>query len=297
VRDFWRGAASIGELGWRLTGSADLFTHDGRRPFASVNFVTAHDGFTLRDLVTYDHKHNEANGEDNRDGTDDNRSANYGVEGETDDPGINDVRHRQMRNLLATLALSTGVPMLTAGDEIGRTQRGNNNAYCQDNPISWLDWDLAEWQRELYAFARAAIAVRRSHAAFRQHHFFVGQPVEGARLKDLTWIAADGREADDSTWHAAETQTIGMYFAAEQADVDARGRRAQDVPLLVILHAGAEPVDFTLPAVAGGAETFEVLLRTDGDADGPRHAAGSALRLGGRTMVVLAGRTGTTAAQ
>ncbi len=296
VRDFWRGAASIGELGWRLTGSADLFTHDGRRPFASVNFVTAHDGFTLRDLVTYEHKHNEANGEANRDGTDDNRSANYGVEGETDDPVINDVRRRQMRNLLATVCLSTGVPMITAGDEFGRTQRGNNNAYCQDNEISWVDWHLEEWQRELFAFTRGVIAARRQHAAFRQHHFFVGQPVAGATVKDLTWVTAAGTEADDATWHDPLTQTIGMYFAGEQADVNERGERTHDVPLLLVLHAGADSAEFVLPAMAGGAAAFEVVLRTDAGPGEESPAvstvltAGTALALSGRSLVLLRGR-------
>ena len=177
LRDFWRGSAGIGELGTRLSGSADLFHHSGRGPMASINFVTAHDGFTLADLVSYNDKHNEANDESNADGTQDNRSYNHGTEGPTDDPGILALRQRQIRNLMTSLLLSTGVPMLLGGDEFGRTQRGNNNAYCQDNEISWFDWSWHQWQSDLKVFATNVISLRRHHSAFTQQYFFDGIPL------------------------------------------------------------------------------------------------------------------------
>ncbi len=185
LRDYWRGASGVAELGWRLSGSADLYASEGRSPFASINFITAHDGFTMRDLVSYDHKHNEANLEDNRDGTDDNRSANYGHEGDTTDPGILKVRHRQMRNMIASLALSTGVPMLLGGDEFGRTQSGNNNGYCQDNAISWYDWEWNPWQADMVSFTRYVLALRREHRVFRQRFFFQGTPTSEGGAPDL----------------------------------------------------------------------------------------------------------------
>jgi isoamylase len=239
IRDFWRGATNISELGWRLSGSADLYASEGRRPFASINFITAHDGFTMHDLVTYEHKHNEANLEGNRDGTDDNRSRNYGVEGETADTLINDTRARQVRNLLATLALSTGVPMITAGDEFGRTQQGNNNAYCQDSDISWVDWDLDAKQVELLDFTRALFRLRRDHPTFRQRYFFDGRPMHEGGPKDLAWIAADGLEVSDDAWHHDNTHTLGMYLAGEG--------HGHDDSFLVLLHAGAKQQSFILP--------------------------------------------------
>ena len=249
TRDFWRGHADIGELGWRLTGSADLYASEGRRPFASINFITAHDGFTMHDLVTYEHKHNEANLEGNRDGTDDNRSANYGGEGETDDPAINAVRQRQVRNLMATLLLSTGVPMLTAGDEIGKTQRGNNNAYCQDNEISWLDWSLDDSRLALLDFVRSLTRLRREHGAFRQRYFFDGRPMHEGGPKDLAWIGPDGHELPDWAWHEHDRHTLGMFIAGSDP-----GPRHLGVPdgepessFLLLLHAGSHEQAFTLP--------------------------------------------------
>ena len=225
IRDFWRGATGVGELGRRLTGSADLYASEGRRPFASINFVTAHDGFTLRDLVTYDHKHNEANREDNRDGNNDNRSDNYGVEGETTDRQINSIRHRQIKNMLATLLLSTGVPMITMGDEMGRTQQGNNNAYCQDNPISWLDWDLAEWEQDLLDFARSAVSLRSENRAFKRRFFFRGHAVTDAGQKDIAWIGPLGDELTDEEWNSVETRTIGMFVSGTMHSRDQWGRQ------------------------------------------------------------------------
>jgi isoamylase len=246
LRDFWRGSTGIGELGWRLTGSADLYASEGRRPFASINFVTAHDGFTMHDLVTYDYKHNEANGEDNRDGTDNNRSRNYGVEGETDDPAVNELRQRQVRNLMATLLLSTGVPMITSGDEIGKTQQGNNNAYCQDNEISWLDWDLSPQQSSLRQFVANVIRLRREHAAFRQRYFFDGRPLQEGGPKDLAWIDADGHELPDHPWHDSSHRTLGMYIAGTAPAMRSPGH-APDSSFLVLMHAGDQPKAFVLP--------------------------------------------------
>ena len=192
MRDFWRGEAHVGEFAQRLTGSSDLYQDDGRHPFASINFITAHDGFTLRDLVSYNEKHNEANKEGNRDGTDDNRSWNCGVEGETDDPEINALRARQQRNFLATLLLSQGTPMLLGGDEFGRTQGGNNNGWCQDSEISWFDWTLLETNEDLLEFTRKLIALRRAHAVFRRRQFLFGHEMEGSGLPDAAWFRADG---------------------------------------------------------------------------------------------------------
>jgi len=261
LRDFWRGAAGIGELGWRLTGSADLYASEGRRPYASINFVTAHDGFPMRDLVTYEHKHNEANLEDNRDGTDNNRSTNYGVEGETSDPDINERRHRQVRAMFASLMVSIGVPMILMGDELGRTQDGNNNAYCQDNEISWVDWDLEPWQEDLLESARYVGLLRREQRALRQRFFFSGAAVAEDGEKDVAWFAADGTEVPDAVWNAAETRTIGMYVSGH---IEARGNRGEALTsrsLLVLLHAGTEDVAFRMPSAPYGP-VFEPLLDT-----------------------------------
>lgn len=209
ARSYWRGSAGVAELGWRLTGSADLYETEGRRPFSSINFVTAHDGFTLRDLVSYDHKHNEANLEDNRDGTDNNLSANYGHEGATEDPAINELRIRQMKNFLTTNILSAGVPMLSGGDEFGRTQDGNNNAYCQDNSISWYDWQWTDEQRELVQFTSRLIGLRKNHPAFRRRHFF--QDSETSR--DVTWWHPDGRLFTEDDWNDPQQRCLTMIVA------------------------------------------------------------------------------------
>src|SRR5262249_36547418 len=198
------------ELGYRLTGSSDLYGDDGRKPNASINFVIAHDGFTLHDLVSYNHKHNQANGEENRDGADDNNSWNCGAEGPTDDPGIVALRERQKRNLLATLFFSQGVPMLCGGDEIGRTQQGNNNAYCQDNEISWYDGALDEPRRALLAFTRRLIELRQRHPNLRRRKFFQGRPIRGSDVKDITWLSPDGTEMTEEDWAAGWQRCFGM---------------------------------------------------------------------------------------
>ncbi len=247
LRDYWRGVTGVGELGWRLSGSADLYSSEGRRPFSSINFITAHDGYTLRDLVTYEQKHNEANGEDNADGNNHNRSWNSGVEGETDDPDINALRHRRIRDMLTTLLLASGTPMLVAGDEMGRTQGGNNNAYCQDTEISWIDWELQGWQRDLFEFTRTLLQLRRNHPVFRQRYFFHGTPVQEGGPEDLAWINADGTPMSGEKWHDGHTRCIGMYLSGTLRNRSRDGRPKNDSSFLLLLNAAANSVDFTLP--------------------------------------------------
>ena len=289
IRDFWRGRAGIGELGWRLSGSADLYASEGRRPFASINFVTAHDGFTLRDLVSYENKHNEANLEGNRDGTDNNRSSNYGAEGDTHDEVIVDMRRQQLRNLLTTLLLSTGVPMVNGGDEFGRTQQGNNNAYCQDNELSWYDWNWEPWQSDLKVFASRVLHLRRLHSAFRQRYFFAGKPLLEGGPKDLAWLNASGREIGESDWHAADSRTLGMYLAGEQHGLDDAGEPIRDESFLVVLHAGDDPAKFVLPGQPFGKAYLRVVDTATGQAfeDGPQLPAWSSVSLPARSMHVF----------
>ncbi|WP_412126607.1 glycogen debranching protein GlgX [Streptomyces xinghaiensis] len=290
VRDYWRGALpALRDLGYRLSGSSDLYAWGGRRPYASVNFVTAHDGFTLRDLVSYERKHNEANGEDNRDGTDDNRSWNCGAEGETADPAVTALRRRQLRNLMTTLLLSTGVPMLVAGDEMGRTQGGNNNAYCQDNETGWVDWSLPglpEW-RELRALTARLTALRRTHPVLRRRAFFSGRPQAPDGLRDLAWFTPEGREMAEADWHAPAA-TLGMYLSGRDIPGrDERGGPVTDDSFLAVLHAHHEPLSFTLPGPPW-ADRYELLVDTSReDQSGPpgtRHPAGSVLTLPPRSV-------------
>ncbi|AEW96620.1 MULTISPECIES: glycogen debranching protein GlgX [Streptomycetaceae] len=292
VRDFWRGASpDLADLGYRLSGSSDLYAWGGRAPYASVNFVTAHDGFTLRDLVSYDHKHNEANGEENRDGTDDNRSWNCGTEGDPAPPEVTALRLRQIRNLLATLLLSAGVPMLVAGDELGRTQGGNNNAYCQDNETSWVDWSLLEDPalRGLRTLAARLIALRRAHPGLRRQRFFSGRPDGPGGVRDLTWFTPLGREMTEGDWFAGSA-TLGMFLrGGEIPDRDATGHPLTDAGFLVVLHSGPDPVLFTLPG-APWADGYEVLAdtsRPDGEAPGVHHASGTRIEVPGRTVLLL----------
>ncbi|MFX4291502.1 glycogen debranching protein GlgX [Streptomyces bohaiensis] len=293
VRDYWRGAVpDVRDLGYRLSGSSDLYAWGGRRPYASVNFITAHDGFTLRDLVSYHGKHNEANGEDNRDGTDDNRSWNCGAEGETDDRDVTALRRRQLRNLLTTLLLSTGVPMLVAGDEMGRTQRGNNNAYCQDNDLSWVDWGLTRdpaWRSLLDLTARL-IRLRRNHPVLRRRAFFSGRPQGPEGLRDLAWFTGAGQEMAEADWYAPSL-TLGMYLSGQDIPQrDDRGRPVTDDSFLVLLHAGADDAVFPLPG-APWAEGYELVLDTtrEEQADGPGtlHAPGEGLTLPARSVLLL----------
>ncbi len=254
VRDFWRGQANVGDFAARLTGSSDLYEEDGRLPFSSINFITAHDGFTLRDLVTYNDKHNEANLEDNRDGTDDNRSWNCGVEGPTDDDEVNNLRMRQQRNFLATLMLSIGTPMLLGGDEMGRTQRGNNNAWCQDSDISWFDWDLGEARREMLAFTRRVIALRRDHAAFRRTKFLAGQDLENSGVPDAWWFRPDGRRMTQRDWNREDGHIVGVFLNGQELlEVDDHGRDIDDDSFVLLFNAHYEDVTFRLPNERFGA--------------------------------------------
>jgi glycogen operon protein len=262
VRDFWRARdASLAEMGYRLTGSSDLYQGDGRRPYASINFVTAHDGFTLRDLVSYNHKHNEANGEANRDGTDDNRSWNCGIEGDTDDGAVNALRRRQQRNFLTTLLLSQGVPMLLGGDEMSRTQWGNNNAYCQDNELTWCDWELDDDAEDLLQFTARLIALRRQHPVFRRRRFFQGRPIHGSGLADIGWFAPDGHEMTEPEWLSGRVSALGMFLNGDEiAEPGPRGERIVDESFLVLLN-GASFTQFVLPD-AKWAQTYELVLDT-----------------------------------
>src|SRR5690606_10853684 len=249
VRAFWRGdPGTIAELGYRLTGSSDLYESDGRRPHASINFVTAHDGFTLNDLVSYNQKHNEANGEENRDGDNHNLSYNFGVEGPTDDPEIVRQREKQKRNFLVTLFTSQGVPMLCAGDEMGRTQGGNNNAYCQDNEVSWIRWDLSERDAELLDFARRLARLRSEHPVFQRRHFFQGRRIRGSELEDLTWLRPDGHEMTEDEWNSGFTRCFGMRLGGDaMLEWDERGERVTDDTFLLLFNADSLNISFTLP--------------------------------------------------
>ncbi|WP_440556288.1 glycogen debranching protein GlgX [Streptomyces sp. SCPE 10] len=293
VRDFWRAEpGSLGEFASRLTGSSDLYQHSRRRPRASVNFVTAHDGFTLRDLVSYNEKHNEANGEDNRDGESHNRSWNCGAEGDTDDPAVLELRGRQQRNLLATLLLSQGIPMLCHGDELGRSQRGNNNAYCQDNEISWIDWQLTDEQRGLVDFTRHLIALRAAHPVLRRRRFFRGETATNAAqpLPDLMWLRPDAREMTGRDWQRADAHSVGVFLNGDAiAERDAYGRRLTDDSFLLLLNGYWEPVDFRLPDHTF-AERWTTLVDTadpEGVPDEREHKAGTRLRVEARSLVLL----------
>jgi glycogen operon protein len=262
VRDFWRGEASLADFAERFAGSSDLYESDGRKPFASINFVTAHDGFTLSDLVSYNEKHNEANKEDNKDGTDDNRSWNCGAEGPTDDPEVNALRARQRRNFIATLLLSQGVPMLLGGDELCRSQQGNNNAWCQDNELSWYDWDIGDERRELLDWTRRLIALRASEPVFRREHFLEGDRDDG--LPDVWWFRRDGRRMTRRDWENRELGWLGVFLSGDHTDmVDAHGQPVNGDSFLVILNVSPEDVAFRLPAARLGARWTVELTSAD----------------------------------
>jgi glycogen operon protein len=263
MRDFWRGRSGVSEFASRFGGSADLYERDGRRPFASINFITAHDGFTLRDLVSYDVKHNEANGEGNGDGSDDNRSWNHGVEGPTDDPAINALRARQQRNFLTTLFLSQGVPMLLGGDELGRTQFGNNNAWCQDNEISWFDWE----QRDdaLTEFTRRLISLRKTHPVFRRTTFFQGR---GDELPDVWWMRPDGRKMTQRDWRNGDARAIGVFLNGDELAMQTvRGEEVRDESFLLLFNAHDAPIPFRMPTRRFGARWKLELSTADPEAE------------------------------
>jgi glycogen operon protein len=250
VRRFWRGdGGTVGEMATRLSGSMDLYAHNGRRPYASINFVTAHDGFTLQDLVTYEQKRNEANGEDNRDGESHNLGWNCGIEGPTDDPDVRALRERQKRNIMATLFLSQGVPMISGGDELGRTQRGNNNAYCQDNEISWTDWTPTEEREAFFEFTCRVNRVMREHAVLRRRKFFQGRRIRGAEVKDIMWLSPTGEEMTEPEWNAGHAQCLGVRLAGDSMDeLDADGNPVSGDTLVYLMNAAAVSIEFVLPA-------------------------------------------------
>ena len=288
MRDFWRGQGTVAELARRFTGSSDLYQSDGRRPSASINFVTAHDGFTLNDLVSYNEKHNEANLEDNRDGTDDNRSWNCGVEGPTDDPGVNELRERQLRNFLTTLFLSQGVPMLLGGDELGRTQRGNNNAYCQDNEISWFDWQLGDRARGLLDWTRRLIALRADHPVFRRAEFLTGESPLGSGLPDSWWFRTDGRKMTRRDWTDGGVPTVGLFLNGEEIPTRSpTGEKVVDASFVLLFNAHHEPAIFLLPPRRFGQGWLLELSTAEPEAGGRPYAARAELEVGARSMVVL----------
>jgi isoamylase len=291
VRSVWKGEGGlIGELAYRLTGSSDLYAHNGRRPYASINFVTAHDGFTLEDLVSYNEKHNEANGEDNRDGESNNRSWNCGVEGPTEDPAILALRARQKRNFLATLFVSQGVPMVLHGDEMGRTQRGNNNAYCQDNELSWLDWSLRAKNEPLMALVQRLSELRRAHPMLRRRTFFQGRSIIGPEIKDIVWLNPDGREMSDAEWGQSFVRCLGMCLVGRALEEqDERGRPVVDDDLLVLINAHHEEIPFSLPSL-DGAGGWQGVIDThfdSGFAPEALHQPNELYPLQGRSVALL----------
>jgi isoamylase len=261
VRNFWRGEASAADISQRLCASPDQFNHQGRRPWASINFVAAHDGFTLNDIVTYNDKHNEQNGEDNKDGTSDNRSWNCGEEGPTEDPDINALRERQMRNLLATLLLSQGTPMLLAGDEFGRTQKGNNNAYCQDNEVSWLNWAFDANQEARIRFTQKLTRLRRTYPIFRRNLFFIGEYNEELDVMDVRWISPKGTDMEQAQWDDTGMRCFGMLTDGRSQTTGIR-QRGKEATMLLILNSHQEPVEFTMPSCAGG-KAWSLLIDTN----------------------------------
>jgi len=289
VRRFWRGdGGTVSELATRLAGSNDLYAHSGRRPYASINFITAHDGFTLRDLVSYNDKHNEANGEDNRDGENNNNSWNCGAEGPTDDAGINALRARQTRNYLATMMLSQGVPMISHGDELGRTQKGNNNAYCQDNAITWIDWNLDDDKRALLQFARKLVHLRHAQPVLRRRKYFQGRSIRGGDVKDVAWLAPDGQEMNDEAWNADFVRSIAMLLNGSAiAETSERGEPIIGDSLLVLFNAHSDQVPFTLPPLEAGQQWRRVFDTADSSSGDRTCEPGSQYPLEGRSVALF----------
>jgi glycogen operon protein len=289
VRRFWRGdGGTVAELATRLAGSADLYAHNGRRPYASINFITAHDGFTLQDLVTYEHKRNEANGDDNRDGENHNLSWNGGVEGPTGDPAVIALRERQKRNFIATLFLSQGVPMISGGDELGRTQQGNNNAYCQDNEISWTHWDLTDDRRAFLAFTRRVVRLMHDQPTLRRRRFFQGRPIRGAGVKDIMWLAPSGREMTEAEWTADHVKCLAVRLAGNAiGEISDAGEPIVGDTIVYLLNAGEAPVDFTLSAFVPDPR-WECLIDTfDETRAGRVFSGGTTYRMADRSVAVF----------
>ncbi len=298
VRDYWRGeAAALSEFASRLTGSSDLYAHSGRRPIASINFIIAHDGFTLRDLVSYNEKHNEANGEGGNDGESHNRSWNCGVEGPTDDPAVRSLRLRQIRNFLTTLMVSQGVPMIAHGDELGRTQGGNNNVYCQDNEISWIDWKLGREQRDLLTFASRIVQLRMEHPVFRRRRFFKGSPDHGgvSDLHDIVWLRVDGTPMVEEDWKTGYARTLSVFLNGEAIyEPGPLGQGVRDDHFVLMFNAHSEPVQFMIPTMVEGVEWTQAVntgLPAGAPEPGtPAHQAGEVLTIEGRSVVILQSR-------
>ncbi|RHA41614.1 glycogen debranching protein GlgX [Cellulomonas rhizosphaerae] len=291
VRDFWRGEPStLGEFASRLSGSSDLYEHTGRRPIASVNFFTAHDGFTLADLVSYNEKHNDANGEGNRDGESFNRSWNCGAEGPTDDAEILKLRGRQQRNFMATLLLSQGIPMIAHGDEIGRTQQGNNNVYCQDSELSWMHWDLGEAETTMLEFTREVVRLRRDHPVFRRRRFFAGSPEHGGEsdLKDIAWLNPEGQHMEDDAWHNSQARAVQVFLNGDAiVEPDVRGEEITDDSFLVLFNGQPDQATFTLPDAEYGA-TWTAVFDTDSKVQtGATASARASITLERNSVVVL----------
>jgi isoamylase len=289
VRRFWKGdSGQLSDFAYRLTGSSDLYQYDGRKPYASINFITAHDGFTLCDLISYDHKHNEANGDDNKDGTDDNDSWNMGAEGPTDDPEINILRERQTRNFLTTLLFSQGVPMIAGGDEIARSQRGNNNGYCQDNELTWYDWKLDEPRCRLLEFTSKLVQLRRSHPNLHRRKFFQDRTMRNSVVRDVAWDSADGAEMPEEAWNSAWVRSMGLMLNGKTLEIsDDEGNPVKDDSFLILVNASHEGVEFTLPTPPNG-NPWAQLLSTENIED-PFEAVvlEEKMVVGGRAMVVL----------
>jgi glycogen operon protein len=289
VRDYWRGEdATLDDFAYRFTGSSDLYEATGRRPYASINFVTAHDGFTLADLVSYNEKHNEANGEDNQDGESHNRSWNHGVEGPTDDAKVLTLRQRQQRNFLASLFLSQGVPMLLGGDEMGRSQGGNNNAYCQDNEVSWFDWDTKD--ERLLEFTQWVIRFRKEHPSFRRRRFFQGRAVHGSDVHDIAWFRPDGTEMSEEDWNKGFAKSLGVFLNGEAIPSPGpRGERVTDDTFYLVFNAHYGRLHFTLPAERWGSR-WTKLLDTNEPEQGERkrhYRADEKIRVEGRALVLM----------
>jgi glycogen operon protein len=289
VRRFWKGdGGTVSEFSTRLSGSSDLFGDDGRKPCASINFITCHDGFNLHDLVSYNDKHNEANGEDNKDGANDNNSWNCGAEGSSDDPAINTLRDRQKRNLIATLLLSQGVPMLLAGDELSHTQKGNNNTYCQDNELTWLNWELNEEQQSFLDFVRRVTQIWKQHPAFQRRRFFRGRPIRG--VKDITWLEPSGKEMSDEAWNAGFVKCLGVHLSGETGEVDEFGRPVRDDTVVMLLNAHHEPLPFVLPTIAGFTDWERLFDTADPRCKASSHRGGESYKLESRSMAVFRAR-------
>jgi glycogen operon protein len=289
VRQFWKGDGGVmSELGARLSGSSDLYERDGRRPHASINFITAHDGFTLNDLVSYNGKHNEKNGDNNTDGTDENHSWNCGAEGPTDDAGILQLRERQKRNMLATMLFSQGVPMLLAGDEVGHSQQGNNNTYCQDNDLTWINWDLSPSQKSLLEFVKTCVRIWREQPTLKRSKFFLGRPIRGAEIKDVSWFCPSGEEMSDTAWSGDCARCLGVRLAGDAIDeVDEQGKQIIGDTLMILMNADWEEKSFKIPATKPG-QYWSVLLDTAQEENFPEQRLETdTYKIYGRSLVVL----------